>query len=198
VGGVDVQKGYLVGTFREYVDGGDSGLVWHGTIADLATVDRIAEQTGATWIMMDARYRTREVQEWAYAHAGYVPCMGAQSRAKALYTVNSLDMDEGKRTANAGRSIETLTHDADQLKDMLADMIGRKDGTRRWLIPRGYSTRPEYVAQMTAERCVNGRWVNQFDRPNHAWDSEVLCLLGAIWLGLYPVSVAEKREGGEA
>jgi len=185
-GGVDVQKGYLVATFRQFAQGGDSGLVWHGTVANFATLDDLAGRFGAQFILVDQRYRTREVQEWCETHPGYIPCLGAIRKARALYTVQILDIDEGKRgQGRTGRQIEVIEHDPDMLKDILAEQLHGGGRAKTWLVPRGYPTNPEYVAGMTAERCVNGRWINPQNRPNHAWDSELLCLLAAIRFGVW-------------
>ncbi len=188
IGGVDVQKGYLVATFRQFVRGGDSGLVWHGTVSDLDALDKLAEQHQAPFTLIDMRYRTREVQEWCHLHSGYIPCEGVRTRARSIYSVNLLDLDEGRSSRTGIRVIETLAHDGDQLKDLLSGLLQETAG-RRWLVPRDYAKRKEYCDGMTAERCINGRWVNPQDKPNHPWDSELLCLLGAIRFGFYPVHV---------
>lgn len=193
IGGVDVQKGYLVATFRQFLRGGDSGLVWHGTVAGFDALDKLSERYGAAFVFVDRRYRTREVDEYAWRHAtsdagslaAYVPCEGVKTRAKSIFQVSTLDLDEGRTTKTGQRVIEILAHDGDQLKDILATLIQRQDGAPRWFVPRGYSSNSEYCAQMTAERSVNGRWINPQGKANHAWDSEVLCLLGAIRLQLY-------------
>jgi hypothetical protein len=190
IAGVDVQKGYLVATFREFTRGGDSGCVQaYESVASFAALDVLAEKHGAQYVFIDQRYRTREVQEWAHSHAGYIPCLGVTRRARALFTVAPLNIDEGRRSG-PGREIVALDYDADMLMDILVDQIQRREGSKRWMIPRGYSSFPEYVAHLTAERSVNGRWVNPGDRPNHLSDAERLSLLGAIWLGYFPVSAA--------
>jgi phage terminase large subunit GpA-like protein len=179
-GGVDVQKGYLVAVFRQFVQGGDSGLVWGGDVSSFEAVEELAEKFGARLVMMDQRYRQREVQEWAFANTGYIPTMGVTTKAKSLFTVNSLDLDEGRSSRTGQRVIETLGYDADQLKDILATQIQRGQGARRWLIPAGYAGNSKYCQQMTAERCVNGRWINPGQRANHFFDAEALTLLAAI------------------
>jgi predicted Zn-ribbon and HTH transcriptional regulator len=195
-GGVDVQKGYLVATFRQYVRGGDSGLVWHGTVSDLETLDKLATDYQAQFVLIDMRYRSREVQEWCHLHAGYIPCEGVKTRARSIYAVNLLDLDEGRSSRTGVRVIETLSHDGDQLKDLLAGLLQETAG-RRWMVPEDYARNREYCDQMTAERCINGRWVNPQEKPNHAWDSELLCLLAAIRFGFYPVHNEAQSEGGE-
>jgi hypothetical protein len=190
IGGVDVQKGYLRAVFRQYVAGGDSGLMWEGTVSDFAALDAMSEKHGAEFIFIDQRYRKREVQEWCATHPGYVPCEGVKTSARSVFTVQSLDLDEGKRGQNSGRVIEMVAHDGDQIKDILATMIEGRKMSRRWLIPMGYGGRGEYTKQMSAERCVNGKWVNPGDRPNHAWDAECLTIVGALRLGIMQLGVA--------
>lgn len=184
--GVDVQKGYLVATFRQFVRGGDSGMIWTGTVDSLETLDRLATEYDAQFILVDMRYRTREIQEWCHLHAGYIPCEGVKTKAKSIYAVNLLDLDEGRSSRTGVRVIETLAHDGDQLKDLIVGLIQETAG-RRWMVPEGTAANREYCEQMTSERSVNGRWVNPQEKPNHTWDSELLCLLAAIRFGFYPV-----------
>jgi phage terminase large subunit GpA-like protein len=191
IGGVDVQKGYLVACFRLFVDGGDSGLMWHGTVSDFAELDRIATRFKADWIFVDQRYRKREVQEWCFEHTGYVPCEGVKTTARSIFTVSNLDLDEGKRGQGNGRVIEMIGHDGDQVKDILATMIDRRPNARSWMIPKGYGGKVEYVKGMSAERCVNGKWINPGDRPNHPWDCECLTIVGALRLGIMQVGAME-------
>lgn len=186
--GCDVQKGYLVPVVYQFVAGGDAGLLWTGDCANLHALDKLAERFNAQFVLMDQRYRTREIQEWCASHPGYIPCLGVSARARALYTVANMDLDEGKRgQGRTGRIIETLTHDPDMLKDILAIQIQRGQGAKRFFIPRGYSGKIEYTAQMSAERCINSKWVNPRNKPNHIWDATLLAYLGAIRYGLFPV-----------
>jgi len=191
IGGVDVQKGYLVAAFRLYVAGGDSGLLWSGTVSDFSALDKKAEELKANYIFIDQRYRKREVQEWCAEHAGYVPCEGVKTSARSVFNVQTLDLDEGKRGQGRGRVIEMVAHDGDQIKDILATMIERREGCRRWMIPKGYGGKSDYTKQMSAERCVNGKWINPGVRPNHAWDAECLTIVGALKLQIMQVGVRE-------
>jgi hypothetical protein len=193
IGGVDVQKGYLMPVFRAWLPGGDSGLVWAGDVGSFERLDLLADQFQARFLIVDQRYRTREVQEWAFSHSGYIPAMGVTHRARQLFVSQTLDLDEG-RASGAGRKIAAIEFDADMLKDILAVQIQRGEGSRRWLVPRDYAVNKTYVAQMTAERCVNGRWVNPLGRANHFWDAEALALLGAIKFGVWGATMA--GEGG--
>ena len=66
------------------------------TVANFATLDQLAEKHDAKYIIIDQRYRTREVQEWAHAHPGYIPALGVTRRARALFTVSEMNIDEGR------------------------------------------------------------------------------------------------------
>jgi hypothetical protein len=57
------------------------------------------------------------------------------------------------------------------------------------MIPKGYGGKADYTKQMSAERCVNGKWINPGDRPNHTWDAECLCIVGALRLGIMQVGI---------
>ncbi len=183
--GVDVQKGYLVAVFRQFVDGGDSGLVWAGVVANFHELHTLVERFGALFIFMDQRYRTWEVHEWCASNpgAGYIPCIGIGRRARSIFTENIIDLSSGRKGVNqAGNIITGLDHEPDQVKDVLAACIQGAKGARRWLVPRGTSLRADYCDQMSAERCVNGRWMNPRNSANHFWDAEVLAMLGAIYV----------------
>lgn len=190
-GGVDVQKGYLMAVFRQFVAGGDSALVWSGDVATFEALDELAAKYNAQFVLIDNRYRTHEVNLWCSAHSGYIPTQGVTRRGRMLFSVEALNISEGKRGQRYGAEIEFLRHDPDMLKDMLKDRIEKKSGVPLWLVPRGYSTNREYCAQMTAEKCINGKWqAIPAGRPNHYWDAEALCLLASERFRV--------REGGQA
>lgn len=179
--GCDVQKGYLVAAFREFAENGDSGLLWAGVVASPQELDIMAERFGAEYVFLDVRYRGREMQEFAAEHRGYVPCIGV-GRKKTLFEYSEINIDVGRRGDQAGRMVPSLDHHPDEVKNILASFIQRASGAPRWFVPRGTSMRPDYVEQMTAERCINGKWVNTRNAANHFWDAECLALLGAIFM----------------
>lgn len=199
--GVDVQKGYLVVTLRAFADCGDSGGVWHGTLANLDLLERLCEAHSVQAVFIDRRYRTREIDEWALNHSGYIPCEGVKTRLKALCTTEKLDIDEGKSRKVGRRVVTVLRFDPDQVKDILAAQINQDEGANVWLVPKGYASREDYCAQMASERRVNGKWIQIAQRPNHAWDTETLVLLGAIRLqlfGRYDVDAKQEDDHGKS
>lgn len=186
IAGVDVQKGYLVAAVRAFGTGGDSGLVWAGDVPNLARLDELCEAHGVEWVFVDQRYRTREIQEWCVAHAGYIPCQGVARKARVMFSIDVVDIDEGRTSrSGSGRQIEMLSHDPDLVKSILVAQMTQAPGCRRWMVPRGYGANVEYCKQMTAEQCINGRWVVIGERPNHFFDAEALALLGAIRLQIF-------------
>lgn len=193
VGGVDVQKGYLVATFRAFVDGGDSALIWAGEVATLETLDDYAAKYNAHFIYIDSRYRTQEILEWCATHTGYIPCKGVTTRELKVCWLDEENIDEGKKNAKCGRLLTVVKHKPDEVKNLVANLI-QKIGARKWLVPRGYATRADYCAQMTAEKSVAGKWVAiPAGRPNHYWDAECLCLCGAIVMDIFKVRDKEKQ-----
>jgi hypothetical protein len=179
-GGCDVQKGYLVPVFREFVTGGDSALLWAGEVPNLESLEERASLYKAEFVFVDSRYRTQEINEWCAAHIGYLPAMGVTRKGKTIFWTDMINIDEGKANAKKGRVIEGVSHNPDALKDVLADQIQKTQRSKVWLVPRGYATRSDYCAQMTAEKSVNGKWIAvPAGRPNHYWDAECLCLLAA-------------------
>jgi hypothetical protein len=183
-GGVDVQKDRLFGVFRQFTRSGESGLIWAGDVSDLYDMDDLAVKFNASFILIDMRHKGREIQEWCYAHTGYIPTAGVIHKERRLYTWKPHDLDEGLGKGE-GRKIKKIHFDANMMKDILAELIHKKRESVRWLVPRGYSRYKAYTDQMSAERCVNGEWVNPSKKDNHLWDAEILALLGAISLGFF-------------
>ena len=193
-GGVDVQKGYLVAAFRLYMPTGDSGLIWAGTLPNWEQLEKQAQEFAAQYVFVDSRYRTAEVNAWCAENIGYLPCQGVMRKSKILFSRQTVNIDEGTRNQGQGRLIELIAHDPDQLKNILAGLIQQKEDEqeRLWLIPQGYSLRKDYCSQMSAERCIAGKWqAVPAGKPNHFWDAEILTLLAACVTNTYPLLMIE-------
>jgi len=186
IAGVDVQKLYVVAVFREFVLGGDSALIDARECANLNELNLYVDKYGADFVFIDSRYRTDEINKWAYANAGYVPCQGVKRKSTMMHTMATIDIDEGRTGQGKGRTIGVMTHNPDQVKEVLAYQIHKYTDCKKWLIPDGYAGRKDYCGQMTAERNINGKWTQvPAGRANHFWDAECLALLGAIYKGFF-------------
>lgn len=184
--GCDVQKDYLVPVFRQFNINGDSGQVWAGVVASLAELDKKAEQYDAKFIFLDSRYRTKEINDFCSTHAGYFPCQGVDHKAMQLFTIRLIPTEKGE--------IEGVAHHPDKVKDILADMIQRIRNAKRWLVPRGTSLRLDYPDQMSAEKNINGKWMQvPAGKANHYFDAEVLVLLCAIKFGIVNLDIVTEE-----
>ena len=178
--------------FRQFNVNGDSGLVWAGVVADFKELDAQAEKFDAKFIFVDSRYRTQEVNDFCASRQGYFPCQGVQRKAMQLFSPAMIHTNQG--------DVEGVTHNPDKLKDILAEMIQRGVNAKRWLVPRGTALRDDYPSQMTAEKNVNGKWMQvPAGKANHYFDAEVLVLLCAIKFGIInlDISMEVTKDGNE-
>lgn len=193
--GVDVQKDYLVAVIRCFILGGESGLIWAGTVTDFPTLEKLMDKHDVQFVLVDSRHRTQEVNEWCGTHPGYIPTQGVTRTAASLYSINQLDIDMGTRRQGMGRVVEFISFTPDTLKDILATQIQRSLGSKTWLIPQGYAGNDSYCRQMSAERCINGKWqCIPAGRANHFWDAECLALLAAIRFQVWQFTTYETNE----
>ncbi len=200
-GGIDVQKGYLVCTIRQYrVSDGASALVWHGYLNTWAEIEPLMDRYGVNAICVDARYRSTEVYELALAVPGIWPVVGVGGfRIPALYEQRSVDIDEGRRGQGGGRLVSVIAANSDALLDMLNDRVMAAEWAPPWEIPRGVAADPDYAKQMTAMYRYNGKWVNPRKLAEHYMDAEKLNLLASWYAGIRPAveaSPSEKEENG--
>jgi hypothetical protein len=187
LGGVDVQKNRLVVVFRQFSASGDSAQVWAGAVASFPELDAQAEKYDAKFIFIDSRYRTQEVNDFCAENAGYFPCQGVQHKKMQLFSPATVVTAKGE--------LEGITHNPDKLKDILADMIQRGPNAKRWLVPRGTAARVDYCEEMTAEKNINGKWMQvPAGRANHYWDCEVLVLLCAIKFGVVNMNIETEED----
>jgi len=180
--GCDVQKDYLVPVFRQFSINGDSGLIWANVVGNFRELDKMSEQFGAQFILIDSRYRTQEVNDFCKNNPGYIPCQGVLRKSMELYSPVKIPCGMNY--------IDGLTHNPDKLKDILATYIQQQGNAKRWIIPRGYAARLDYPDQMTAEKNINGKWIQiPVGKANHYWDAEVLAILAAIKFGVLDTSL---------
>jgi hypothetical protein len=192
----DVQQACEWWVAREWVDGGDSGLLEIGQSHGLADLREIGIRIKPIGVLIDNSYteRAREVIEAASAGMlkGAIITYGRDNLrdkhgAPREYDAH-LGMDPYEGTANQGRyKCNSVTFLPDLLKNQLYALTNGENW-HKWRVPREV---PEwYVMQMTAEQSIDGHWT-KIRRDNHAWDCEVLQLLGAklygVWRDAQPV-----------
>ena len=134
---------------------------------------------------MDYGYaeRRQEVREQAYQRT-YIPVLGegnlpkyCDSKAKVIL------LYEGTESQKDGERIGIIMARPDTYKSVLLD-LQNGEGDRQWYCYRHIEL--EYVRQVTAEKCVDGKWVEKKGHPNnHLWDCEWMQLLAASLNGLF-------------
>ena len=180
---VDVQKEFLVYAIREWVDGGDSGLVQWAEAQTWETIKEQAIKFACSKMFIDNSYEERrnEVFEQCLMGVmkGAVPCFGRDS-LQAAYDLKTRDPFEG--TAKQGhQKLFMCTFNPDQIKSILYREVINVGG-HVWRVPDDIDGK--YVRGMRAEECIDGAWKKK-DRYNHPWDVEVLQLLAAMCFGVF-------------
>lgn len=181
--GADVQKTHIWWTARQFVDGGDSGLVEFGNVATFDELAGIADKLGANRVLIDAHYRQLEVFE-ACATFQFIPVEGRDNQSLP-FVVKKIDPFEG--TGSAGKQqIGLIQLQSDVFKSLLMDCM-RGESEKKWWIPRGMPR--EYTRQITAEQKVDGRWeLRRGYTQNHLFDCETYALVGAVYAKLFRTS----------
>jgi hypothetical protein len=187
---VDVQKEHEWWITREWIDGGDSGLIDCGQCHGIQELREIGVKAHVAGVLVDNSYeeRAREFIEAASGGmlAGAVLCYGrANIRDKngnpQDYVVY-INKDPYEGTAKQGHyRVHSVTHHPDRMKTQLYALT-KGAGFHQWRIPNDLP--PYYVQQMTAEQCIDGMW-ERIRKANHLWDCEVLQVVGAKLFGMW-------------
>jgi phage terminase large subunit GpA-like protein len=187
--GVDVQKDYLRYVVRQFVAGGDSGLIDYGTLHAWQEVADMADALGAhgadLWVMVDSGYgeRTQEVYEACVKHR-FIPTKGSSTPMRSQqWAQSTINIFEGTRKQSEGESVQLITFDTITTKLQLFDRIQGR-GPFGWYLFSGVED--AYVKEVTSEEYDQS--TNKFEkkrgrRDNHFLDCEVLCLVAAIIAG---------------
>ena len=193
LGTVDVQKDHFWMVLREWVEGGDSGLISWAHVFTWEEIEEAANEAGAMWVLVDCNYarRTAEVYEncvWR----NMVPCRGADRRLTMPYVYSDMDPFEGKRGGGTGTAVRVFSFDSDIFRLATMERI-RGEHRAAWWVYRGIER--EYRVQVTAEERIDGKWVQRYG-ANHMWDCEVMQTFGATWKGFASVIMAGNGHGG--
>ena len=180
----DVMKGYGCYLSREWVKNGDSGLIDWGEWHTWGQLNQRANDVKANHVLCDAGYgeRTQETYE-ACAKYKFVPTMGKENIAELLFAETSINPFEGTKKQKKGQDkkkrIKLLLFKTDPFKTQLVQRIAGKTAFA-WYVYHNIDL--EYGAQVTAEEKIDGVW-SEKSKDNHAFDMEVLQLLGATRWG---------------
>ena len=187
---VDIQKACEWWVAREWIDGGDSGLLELGQSNGLHEIREIGARLRPVGVLVDNSYadRSRAIIEAASGGLlkGAILSYGrdnlkdknGQPREYEVF----LNRDPYEGTANQGRfHCHSVTFIPDRIKNILYVLTSGNDW-HKWRVPRGL---PSWYAQhMTAEQSIDGIW-SKVRRDNHGWDCEVLQVLGSKLYGLW-------------
>jgi len=192
----DIQKETHWAVAREWIEGGDSGLLGyhHGMlIEDLRAFDT---EHKASQVYVDNNYRRRSMEVYeACSRWQWMPTIGSDKLA-IPFKRRTVDPFEGKQgQGNPETQMHEITFDTDVFKSLLTDLIcGR--AVQQWYVYEGIVR--EYVQQVISEEKIDGIWQKRRGHPdNHLFDCEVLQLLCATVEGFYRnefLMVAEDEE----
>jgi hypothetical protein len=181
---VDVQKAHQWVVAREWVQGGDSGLIDYKYVVTWEDVEKFANDVKARRVLVDYGYAQRQFEVFEYAlHYAAWPCKGSD-KLSLPFKKTIIDPFEGKHgQGQAGQNIATYSFHTDIFKTLLMDML-RGESEKHWylydLIER------DYVRKVASEERVEGEWrMKRGHGQNHLWDCEVMQLLAATIEGLY-------------
>jgi len=178
----DVQKLHLWGLAREWIDGGDSGLVDFKSFVAWEDFEEFNSQHKARRVFIDSAYykRRMEVYEFCLTYNA-IPTVGSES-ISLPYKKSVIDPFEGK-TGQGQYSIALYMYNTDIFKTLLMDLI-RGESEKTWMLYDRIER--DYVKQTSSEERVDGKWqLKRGHRQNHLWDCEVIQLLGATIDGLF-------------
>lgn len=177
---VDVQQASYWWVVREWLAGGESGLVTWGQADTWADIDRIARKWKAAHVLVDSGYgeRNAEVLQ-ACAELKMIPTRGADRRMQVPIMLKTINPYEGTSRQALGLKMGRIDYDADLMKDQLFELVKRE--REAWWVPKGIER--EYALQMSSEsRSETGAWT-KIRGNNHLWDCEVIQVVGAIFFG---------------
>lgn len=192
IGTVDVQQDTLYWSAREWVQGGDSGLVDFNCVTRWESVRDSFDKCGVITRLIDASYNDRRVEVFdeciAGSMVGAIPCFGRDTLVMP-FEIKEKDPYEG--SLRQGRhKLKMMTWNPSQIKLLLMRLMNGDD-PHIWNLPKDYTD--EYIAHLTAEEYVDGAWVRK-RKMNHWLDDEAMSLVGAIAANVYfHIGVEQQR-----
>ena len=181
---IDVQKHHQWWVVREWVDGGDSGLVDFGSAPTWSDIEGIADKYGVAKVYVDNHYAERSMEVYEYCfECTAIPTMGMDSKYLP-FVKKQVDPFEGKRGGGESKILE-YHFNTDVFKTNLMQLM-RGETKQAWYVYR--HPERDYVRQVTAEQKMDGEWkLREGHQHNHLFDCEVLQLLAATIDGVYRI-----------
>jgi len=171
---------------REWVGGGDSGLVLYGSLVRFSEINDKARELGVSKVLVDAGDGDAQWDIYmACLKYHFIPIQGVENLPEPMRDV-TLDPKTGKhgkqlRGGKKKQLVTVLRFRTSPFKHKLLARILGKPGPR-WLVYEGIER--GYCEQVTSEECVDGAWsMKDGINRNHLWDCEVYQMLAAVRFG---------------
>lgn len=171
---VDVQKDYQPLVIREWIDNGDSGLVYWDNATSWNQVEELAETYHVDYHGVDYHYKGRRVETLMYCEetSGF-PLLGSDT-LDLYYMKKMIDPREGVK-GQGRNSIASYTWNTGVFRSILLEML---NGTSPQNWYTYYRQEHTYVRQVSSTECVGGKWDT---RPgygqDHLFDCEAMQLV---------------------
>lgn len=169
---------------RQFVAGGDSGLIDRGHCSAWNDLKELAVRHKAVKVACDNSYeeRQREVYEQCARGVmrGMVPCFG-RDNIRETFKVAERDVFEGTPDQGRFQKIPVVTWNPNAAKDLLFRLLCNTEG-HRWYVYKEIDAL--YRRHMMSERNINGAWIAQH-KDTHWRDCEAQALMMAIVLGIF-------------
>lgn len=188
LGSVDVQKNHEWFVFREWIEGGDSGLIDYGYAIPFDDIEKKTVEYKAARVGIDSPYRQIEVYEYALRFAAW-PMMG-RDNLSLPWLERFVNPREGRRGAKMEEGEEdtrlrTFEFNTDIFGTILLNMI-RGESRQAWCLYKNVEN--DYARQAVSMEKVDGVWSKKRGHPqNHLWDCEVMQVVMASVYGFYRV-----------
>lgn len=189
----DVQKDWYMFLVREWVRGGDSGLVHWQEIRsnEWSELDALCESFRASLNYIDNSYaeRKQEVYEHCTLYPGFVPCISRDSRMVQSWLRSQINPFEGTSRQSMGATVGVITFDRDVFLTHLFDLMAGRTRAR-WYVPTGIEM--QYRKQVTAWEKIDGAWGNKKGQTaDHLAACEVQQVVAATVEGFMSSSAPE-------
>lgn len=202
---VDVQMDRMYVCVRDWTKTGSSRLVAYRYCTTFADVERLRNEYGvkSKAVFVDIAYRPEEGKT-ALAQYNFIGLNGREDR---LFTVTN---KAGKRvmrvwsapkladikTEKGLKRVQIIHYAGTSCKDILSTIMAKTD---RWLLPNSGETFDNYMHQLLSEsREIDQKTGKPYYKKrkdqNHAWDTEVMQIVGAMIWGCVVYSEEEISE----